>query len=325
MFENCGEPAEVLQVQDVPTPEPGRNEVRVRMLASPVNPSDLLFTRGKYGTKPELPATPGFEGVGVIDKTGPGLLKFVRGIKPGKRVAVLGGSNWQEYVVVSARHVVPVGDLPDEQAATFFVNPATAYVMIRKVLKIPAGEWLLQTAAGSALGEMVRKLGEHYGFRVINVVRRTEQAEEMRASGLTAISTQDQSIEEEVGNITDGKGVPFAIDAVGGETTVGAIKALASGGRVLVYGTLSDEPIVFSPRDLMVGQKSVEGFWLSAWAREQSVLTMLGLFNRITGLLKQGIIKTEAQEFPMDQIREAVAQAEVPGRSKKVILRIAKE
>src|SRR5438067_2243774 len=107
VFDRFGEPSEVLQVRDVPTPEPGRGQVRVRMLASPINPSDFLVVRGQYGRLPTLPATPGFEGVGVIDATGPGLLKLIRGLKPGRRVAVLNGTggNWAEQVVISARQV----------------------------------------------------------------------------------------------------------------------------------------------------------------------------------------------------------------------------
>jgi NADPH:quinone reductase len=175
VFDRFGEPADVLQVRDVAETAPGRGQVRVRMRASPVNPSDLLVVRGQYGRLPTLPATPGFEGVGVVDAVGGGLLARLRGLKPGRRVAVLNGSggNWQESVMISARSAVPVpDDLPDEQVASFFVNPATALVMTRYVLQVPTGAWLLQTAAASALGRMVIRLGRHFGFRTINVVRR---------------------------------------------------------------------------------------------------------------------------------------------------------
>src|ERR671931_1171057 len=99
LFEHFGDPGEVLPVRDVPTPQPGPGQVRVRMTASPVNPSDLLYVRGAYGRRPALPATPGFEGVGVVDAAGPGLLPHLRRLVPGRRVAVLNaqGGNWQEY------------------------------------------------------------------------------------------------------------------------------------------------------------------------------------------------------------------------------------
>src|SRR5262249_6490034 len=142
VFDRHGDPAEVLHVRDVPEPQPRFRQVRVRMILSPINPSDVLTVEGHYGRLPRLPATPGFEGIGVVEASGGGLLARFR---KGKRVAVLNGfgGNWAEKVVVPAHHVVPVpDDLPDEQAATFFVNPATALVVTRDLLRVPRGAWL---------------------------------------------------------------------------------------------------------------------------------------------------------------------------------------
>src|SRR4051794_41483566 len=88
VFDKLGDPAEVMHVKDVPVPVPGGGEVRVRMLAAPINPSDLMFIQGLYGRQPEPPATAGFEGVGVVEEAGPGLLGRMR---VGRRVAVLHG------------------------------------------------------------------------------------------------------------------------------------------------------------------------------------------------------------------------------------------
>jgi NADPH2:quinone reductase len=325
VFDRFGEPAEVLQVRELPVPQPGPGQVRVRMLASPVNPSDLLTVRGQYGRRPHVPATPGYEGVGVVEAAGPGLLGRFR---LGKRVAVLNGAggNWQEQVLVPARQVVPVPrEISDEQAATFFVNPASALVMTRWVLRVPPGAWLLQTAAGSALGRMVIRLGRQEGFRTLNVVRRREQAEELRQFGGDAvICSADESIEERAQALTEGKGVPFALDAVGGATGSAVIHTLAPAGRLLVYGTLSMEPLTIDPRLLIAGQKRVEGFWLSNWVQGQRVWTMLRLFRHIKQLLRAGVLNSEVgKTYPMEEIQAAVREAETPGRQGKVLLRLS--
>jgi NADPH:quinone reductase-like Zn-dependent oxidoreductase len=126
-FEQYGEPAKVLTVQERPLPEPGTGEVCVRILASPVNPSDLLFVRGHYaGVQPVFPSPVGFEGVGIVDVLG----REVQGLRYGQRVAVikaLTGGNWADYAVVSADYLIPVpDDLPHAQVASFLINPPSA-------------------------------------------------------------------------------------------------------------------------------------------------------------------------------------------------------
>lgn len=318
-----GEPEEVLQVREVPEPVPGRGEVRVRMIASPINPSDLLMVRGQYGRQPPLPATPGFEGVGVVE-SGCGLL--ARRVL-GRRVAVLnsGGGNWQEKVVIPARQAVPVPkELSDEQAATFFVNPATALVLTRYVLQVPAGAWLLQTAAGSALGRMIIRLGQRFGFRTLNVVRRREQAEELlRLGGTAAFATTDGPLVERIAALTSGAEVRYALDAVGGTTGSEVVRTLGRGGRLIVYGTLAGEPLSIDPRTLMVGQKRIEGFWLSEWVRDQKPWTMLWLFRQIGKLMRAGVLVSEiGKSFALTDIHAAVRQASLPGRQGKVLLRM---
>lgn len=325
VFDRCGDPEEVLQLRDVPEPKPAPGQVLVRMRASPVNPSDLLYIRGLYGRKPPLPATPGFEGTGIVEANGGGLLGW-RVL--GRRVAVLGAAGvWQEKVIVPAVQAVPVPKaLPDEQAATFFVNPATALIMTRYVLRVPRGAWLLQTAAGSALGRMVIRLGRRYGFRTLNVVRRREQGEELLHQGADAVvCTGDEPLSEKVREITQGAGVPFALEAVGGATGSEVVRsALAPGGRMLVYGALSGEPLTFDPRALIVGQKRVEGFWLGDWVRQQRLLVKYRLMKRIGRLLLAGILTSAVgATYPLEQVKEAVGAADQPGRHGKVLLRIS--
>ena len=329
LFESFGEPADVLQVRNVPPPEPRRGEVRVRMLASPVNPSDLMTGRGVYGRLPRLPATPGYEGVGVVEASGGGALA---GYMRGRRVAVLNrtGGNWAEQVVLPAKQVVPLSkQIPLPQAAMFFVNPATAYVMTRQVLQVPQGEWLLQTAAGSALGRMVMRLGTHFGFRTLNVVRRLEQIEELRPlTNGTVIAfdparDEPEALHAEVQRQTGGKGVRYAIDPVGGATGSAVVHCLGPHGRLLVYGTLSGEPLTFSSRSLMTPSAAVEGFWLANYMEQLKLPGKLGLVRKITRLMQEGILVSDVgEEFPLERIADAVRKSEQPGRGGKVLLRI---
>src|SRR5262249_7861656 len=294
------------------------------MLASPIGPADLLLVRGEYGVRPKLPATPGYEGVGIVE-AGRGLLGRMR---VGHRVALIneGGGTWQEKVVVSALRVVPIAKhVPDDQAATFFINPATSLILTRYVLKVPPRAWLLQTAAGGAVGRMIIRLGRHFGFRTINVVRRREEAEELlRAGGDAAIASESESIEDRVRALTDGEGVFYALDAVGGKTGSAVAQSLARGGRLVIFGTLAEEPLSLPSRMLFLGVKRIEGFWFSDWANRQNLLTMMRLFRTIHELMAKGVLSTEiGPVFPLDDIRAAVRQASTPGRNGKVLLKMS--
>ena len=325
VFDRFGEPAEVLQVRDVPTPEPGPGEVRVRMLASPINPSDLLVVRGRYGVLPELPSTPGFEGVGVVDKLGPGF-DPIGWWAMGKRVAVINGAggNWAEYAVIPSRQARPFpSDIPDEQVACGFVNPATVLAMVRKVLKVPKGAWLLQSAAGSELGKMIIRLGKHDGFRTVNVVRRSEAKAELEALGADAvISSSEGPIPEQVRAAAGPSGVKYALDPVGGDTGTGVFESLATESRMLCYGTLSAEPIRVDPRRMISGKRVLEGFWLGHWMRAQGIPASLAHFRAIASMIRNKVLASQIGEtFDLTRIGEAVTAAEAKGRGGKVLLR----
>jgi NADPH:quinone reductase len=324
VFERFGEPAEVLQAREVPEPEPGPGQVRVKMIASPVNPSDLLVVRGRYGVLPALPATPGFEGVGIVDGVGPGL-NLLGALARGKRVMVINdrGGNWAEYAVIPSRQARPVpDDLPDEQVASAFVNPATVLAMVRHVLRVPKGEWLLQSAAGSALGKMIIKLGRHDGFRTINVVRRREAVAELEALGADAVVVSTEGpIDEQVRRVVGGQGVKYALDPVGGDTGTGVFESLAPEGTLIVYGTLSGEPLRIDPRRMIAAKRMVRGFWLGHWMKERSIPAALLLFREIAALIRAGVLATEVgPKYPLEAIGDAVRRAEAVGRGGKVLL-----
>ena len=331
VFAQRGEPADVLTVDEISERQPAPGEVLVRMLAAPVNPSDLMFIRGIYGKQPQLPATPGFEGVGVVERSGGGLLGK---LFTGKRVAVLNSPNgsWCERTVLPVRQAIPLSNaIPLEQAAMFFVNPATSFIMTRRVLKVPAGEWLLQTAAGSALGQMVVRLGKRFGFRTVNVVRRDAHVDPLKALGADEVVVFNpqhdprELLAERLAPIAGERGVRYAIDPVGGETGSAVVDCLGHGARMLVYGTLADQPLCFSSRALMTPAARIEGFWLSNYMQALTLPAKLSLVGNVKRLLRDGTLNSQVgASFALDDVRDAVLAAEQPARDGKVLLQIGR-
>src|ERR1700694_1246169 len=218
-FADHGEPKDVLAVTDKPLPEPGEDQVRVRVLLSPINPSDLPYVRGQYsGVTPTFPASVGFAGVGVVYALGPG----VQNLTVGQRVFARNsqGGNWADFAVIPSAHAFPAPEgIPDAQVASLLINPASAILMVRHVLGVPRGEWLLQSAAGSELGRMIIRLAKRDGIRTLNVVRRRESVAELESLGAdVVIVSTDGPIDEQVHNVVGRQGVKYAINPVVGQT-----------------------------------------------------------------------------------------------------------
>jgi NADPH2:quinone reductase len=319
-FSEFGNPAEVLRVEELPRPEPGANQVLVRMRSRSINPSDLLTVRGFYGALPKLPATPGLEGMGEVEVAG----DRVKNLRPGQRVIPLGvHGTWQEYVLAESAQLIPVPDaVSDQTAAQFVVNPLTAWIMTVEELSLKPGEWLLQTAAGSTLGRVVLQIARRRGFKTINVVRRREQVEELRTLGADeVICTADEDIVERVREITGKAGLIRAIDAVGGETGAAVMGALGRGGVMLVYGLLSLEPMPIDAGRMIFTTSTLRGFWLSEWLRSAPPERQLAVTGEmLRAMATNEIVPPVEAEYPLADVLAAVEHAERPGRSGKVLL-----
>jgi NADPH:quinone reductase-like Zn-dependent oxidoreductase len=336
--------ASTVEVRDRPVPEPGPGQVRVRMRMAPVNPSDFNYIDGTYESAfarmiwnlgamgpaaspgeerfPTPPYALGVEGVGVIEEAGEG---FLAKRLVGKRVAVVSGpphGTWQEQTLIDARRAFPVPRaLSDAEACSFFVNPLTALVMVRHLLEVHRGAVLLQTAAGSALAQMVRNLGREDGFRVVDVVRSRVGAERLRSQGSKyVIALQDEALLEAVHRITP-RGVDYVLDCVGGSTGSEAVRTMAPGGRMVCYGTLSREPISLSPRDIMMPMTRIEGFYLAAYLARLSLLRRFGLIRQTAALIRRGVLGTAVEAtYRLDDLHQALEHARRPGRSGKILL-----
>jgi NADPH:quinone reductase-like Zn-dependent oxidoreductase len=183
---------------------------------------------------------------------------------------------------------------------------------------------VLITAAGSALGKSVVRMGRRDGFRTICVVRSSANAASLAALGADAvIETDHQDLVAEVARITSGRGVGYALDCVGGELTGDVVRCLGLDGWLVIYGTLADSPLQIPGRDLMMPVAHVSGFLLPNWMALQSPLKLLGVLRAVKRLTIEGVFHTDVSEtYPLEQAARAVEAAIVPGRTGKVMLRM---
>lgn len=319
-FQSFGDPANVLAVEDVPMPEPGPGQVLVRMRIRPVNPSDLFMVQGVYGIKPTLPATPGLEGMGVIAKMGADVLQW----QAGQRVVPLGATGtWQEYVLADAQTLIAVPDaVADHDAAMLLANPTSAWLLLHDELKVPQGEWLLQNAANSAVGRFVIQLAKRAGTKTINVVRRRDVMGELQALGADEVICEaDDDVVARVKEITGGKGVRYAIDSVAGRSGGQLIQALAPGGTAIIFGAISNKPLVVDSGALLFKGNTVRGWWLARWFRTASPEQISLLFAELMPLVANGTLHAPvAAEYDLADVKQAVAAAAGSERNGKIVL-----
>jgi len=322
-----GEARDVVEIQEKILPSPRSGQVRVRMLAAPINPSDLLFCQGNYGIGPQPPTSIGLEGVGIVETSGGG---WLGGLLRGKRVAVISREpgTWGTFCLTESQTVIPVPDsLSDEQAAVFFINPASALLMTRWILKVPRGSWIMQSAAGSALGRMIIRLGNHFGFRTINIVRRREQVNELQELGGDAVfcadeSTSQNELTEQIRNVCHGDLPQYAVDPVGGRLGGMLFESLGEQGRMLCFASLAGAPIPVDPRTMITNHRQLEGFWLGTAMESLSLVRKLQLIRQLGQLHQQGVFQVETFEtYPLQQVTAALDAVARNHGAKKVLLR----
>ena len=175
-----GPPADVLRLESLAVPQPCAGEVRVRLSAAAINPSDFGMIGGSYGRLRALPAVAGREGVGVVDALGAG----VSGVALGARVRFPEDGAWQASACLPASELLMVPDaVSTEQAACSFVNPPTAYCLLHKMVDLAPGSWLLQNAGNSAVGVAVVQMAKQMGLKTISQVGRAELIAPLQALG----------------------------------------------------------------------------------------------------------------------------------------------
>lgn len=316
IFRNTGKPADVLEMEHFTPQKPTLGEVLVRMVAAPLNPADLNTVEGTYGVKPELPATPGIEGFGIVEESGD------EGFSVGDPVIFLKRSaTWATHTTVPAETLfkLPVGIDP-VQAAMLKVNPATAWRLLRGFGQLERGEWIVQNAGNSAVGRCVIQLAQDFGIRTVSFVRRPELVEELKALGADGVFTDDDLGRAAAKELLGGARAALGFNAVGGDSALGILKLLKEGGSHITYGAMGRRPVTVPNGLLIFRDIAVRGLWITKWLEGASSAQILEVYGTLASKMAAGeIIQKVDSLFPLDNFQNALTRLDEPGRDGKVL------
>jgi NADPH2:quinone reductase len=255
-----GEP-ESMVFEDLPAPEPGPGQVRIRNHAAAMNFFDILQVQGKYQVKPPFPFTPGAEVAGVVDAVGDG----VKAVRVGDRVIGMPrGSAFAEMCVVSEASAFPIPDgMSFIEAAAMPIVYQTSYFALTHRDTLRTGETLLVHAGASGVGMSAIQIGKALGARVIATAGSAAKLDFAKAQGADhLIDYTDGSWVDQVKALTGGKGADVIYDPVGGDVFDLSTKCIASEGRILVIGFASGRiPTVALNRVLLKNISIVGVLW----------------------------------------------------------------
>ncbi len=309
---------EVLELTELPKPSPGPEQVLIRVEAVGLNFADILSVAGEYLVRTRYPMVPGMEFAGTVESVGPGVAAY----QPGQRVAALGGSGaFAEYAVVSSQAVLPVPpSMSAAEAAAFPVSYYTAYFALQTQAQAKPGEWVLIQAAAGALGTASIQIAKALGLRVVALASREEKLELCRTLGadVTLLSTHNNLVEA-VKEATGGRGVDILMEVVGGAGFAQSLKMLAYRGRLLVIGSASREMAQMYPVNLMKGNQSVIGVWLTPFLSDPAAMQAASQF--LFPLVASGQVRPVVGErFKLEEAARAFAFILSRQNTGKVIL-----
>ncbi len=313
-----GQPQEVLRLETVGTPEPKAGEVRVRLLAAAINPSDYGMIGGSYGRLRELPAVAGREGVGEVDVLGSG----VTSVRVGTRVRFPEEGTWQEYACVPAEDLLVVPDaVPVEQAAISFINPPTAYCLLTQMTELPKGSWVVQNAGNSAVGISVIQMAKALGLKTISQVRREELFEPLKAMGADHVVLEGSGWGKTVKELTGGEPIRLALNSIGGASASDQIKVLGDGGTQVTFGGMVGDLVRFPTRFLIFNDVRLVGFWWDKWSERAGPKGLREVMDAVYGMMVDGTLRLPIEAtYAFDEYEAAFRHDKSP-RLGKVLLR----
>jgi NADPH:quinone reductase-like Zn-dependent oxidoreductase len=325
IFKKAGQPENVLEFENVEVPQLKNDEVLVKVLASPINPSDFMFINDTYRFKPQFPQIAGMEATGIIEAVGKST-EF----KVGMHVSFFFQSAWAEYVAVKTEKLLLIPEkFPLEKAAQLALNAMTAWGLMESAM-IPDDGWLLVTAGNSSVSKLILQFASYRRLKVIAAVRDKRPVTDVSRYTDYVLDINSPGIAEHILTITNGKGINALIDPVGGPAVTEVIKSLAQKAKVVIYGALSKEPIQFENSDFVYKDIAVRGFGILSYYQTKNSTELRRITQELVRILGHSKFRMDiAGTFDLAQFKEALEKVKqsptgkvlfVPGDGSNIIV-----
>lgn len=289
-------------------------EVCVKMLAAPINPSDINRIEGTYPMRPTVPAVGGTEGVGVVVAVTPGVRNLTIDDWVIPSHPHLG--TWATHIAKEEGAWCKVGqDVPLEYAATISVNPCTALRMLTDFVDLEAGDVVVQNGATSMVGQCVIQLAHLRKIQTVNLVRDRSGVDEVKAR-LSSLGAEHVFTEEELGKLDMknflkeiGAGAKLGLNCVGGSTATAVMKLLGEGGTLVTYGGMSKKPIKLATGPLIFKDIQLRGFWLGKWKTKHSNEDFAAMTKYLLELVRDDKLRYITEKVPFEDFNHALDKA----------------
>ena len=312
---------EVLQLVDLPTPEPGDGEVLIKVAAAGVNRPDAMQRRGKYPPPPGASPIPGLEVAGAVDRVGGG---DVKGWRAGDRVcALVSGGGYAEYCVAPAPQCLPIpGNLPPITAAAVPETFFTVWTNVFDRGRLRAGDTLLVHGGSSGIGTTAIQLGRAFGARVFATAGSAEKCAACERLGAErCINYHEADFVDAVRTLTAGRGVDVVLDIVAGDYLKKNIDVLAVNGRLVQIGTQNGAKTEINLTPVLQKRLTITGSTLRARSVAEKGAIADAVRTHVWPLLESGAVAPVVfRTFPLAEAAEAHRVLESSAHIGKLVL-----
>lgn len=325
IYRSFGFPLDVLELQEETFQKLKPKHALIKMIAAPINPSDLLPIQGAYSHRIMLPKIAGYEGVGIVTQVSSKQYSHLLG----KRVLPLRGEGtWQEYLQSPESLLIPVPEsIDDFTAAQLYINPITALIVCTEKLQLKNGQTLIMNACGSSIASIIIQLSRILGFKVIALTSNSNKEQELLQLGAGKVfDYTNKNLQHDIVKYTRGMGVDAGIDFIGGEKGDFLASNIRKDGVYLSLGLLSGTPVNWS---YIKQSKEVtpQLFHLRNWNQDIDENKWHNTFSRLINLIETNKVTIAKPEIIYDfqEFQQALSYLNTQTTRKgKVVLKMNK-